>query len=308
MRGIGELRAEPPDYDLLERQAASLLEDVDSFLANAANFAAFVYHSLPEVNWAGFYFPDEHGLVLGPFGGKPACTRLPKGQGVCNRSFESGKSVIVDDVNAFAGHIACDAASRSELVIPVIKGDAVYGVFDIDSPAYARFSQVDAAGMQRLVAQFAAYTPLPERYRNVRGTARINERIDVQTCRDHHVVLKYLVDELTSAQTAASAVQLLRRVRTVLIAHLKLEDDWLYPRLAQSANSIVRSKAEHYQRDVGGLRAAFEKLWNQWSPAGAADADFAGWQKDWTRFRQALEMRILSEDNDLYVAAEADLT
>src|SRR6185437_15763653 len=112
MRGIGELQHEPSDYDLLERQAASLLEEVDNFLANAANFAAFVYHSLPDVNWAGFYFPDERGLVLGPFGGKPACTLLPNGQGVCNRSFESGKPVIVDDVNAFGGHIACDPSSR----------------------------------------------------------------------------------------------------------------------------------------------------------------------------------------------------
>lgn len=308
MRGTGELQHEPSDYDLLERQTASLLENVDNFLANAANFAAFVYHSLPDVNWAGFYFPDEHGLVLGPFGGKPACTRLPQGQGVCNRSFETGKPVVVDDVNAFDGHIACDPDSRSELVVPVIKNGAVYGVFDVDSPAHARFSQADAAGVQRLIAQFAAYTPLPERYRTVRSTARINERIDVQTCRDHHVVLKYLAEELTNAQTLGSALPLLRRLRTVLVAHLKLEDDWLYPRLAKSANSIVRSKAEHYQRDMGGLRTAFDELWKKWSSDSAADADFAAWRKDWLIFQQAFETRILSEDDDLYVAAETDFT
>lgn len=158
----------PTDYDLLERQVASLLEEVDNFLANAANFAAFVYYSLPDVNWAGFYFPDEAGLVLGPFGGKPACTRLPKGQGVCNRAFETAKAVTVDDVNAFAGHIACDPASRSELVVPIVLGDAVYGVFDIDSPARGRFNESDAGGVQRLVNQFVAHTPLPEAYRTPR--------------------------------------------------------------------------------------------------------------------------------------------
>ncbi|HKU66441.1 MAG TPA: GAF domain-containing protein [Candidatus Baltobacteraceae bacterium] len=307
MHGIGGLQHGPADYDLLERQAASLLEEVDNFLANSANFASFVYHSLADVNWAGFYFPDEQGLVLGPFGGKPACTRLPRGQGVCNRAFETGKAVVVDDVNAFDGHITCDPASRSELVVPLLKGEAVYGVFDIDSPKRERFSQADAAGIQRLVAQFAAYTPLPEGFRTVRGTPRINERIDVQTCRDHHVVLRYLAEELENADSAAGVVPLLRRLRTVLIAHLKLEDDCLYPRLAQSLNGIVRSKAERYRREVGGLRTQFDELWRAWSKEGAIDADFTAWRADWHRFHDAFETRILSEDDDLYVAAEADI-
>ncbi|HLI96919.1 MAG TPA: GAF domain-containing protein [Candidatus Baltobacteraceae bacterium] len=296
------------DYDLLERQTASLLEDVGDFLANASNFAAFIYHSLPDVNWAGFYFPDERGLVLGPFGGKPACTRLPKGEGVCNRAFESGKPVVVDDVNAFAGHIACDPASRSELVVPILKPPAIYGVFDIDSPINTRFTQRDAAGMQRLVAQFAAHTPLPERYRTVRATAVLNERIDVQTCRDHHTVLRYLADEVGKEQRPAAVVPLLRRYRAVLVAHLKLEDDWLYPRLAQSANIIVRSKAEEYRREMGGLRAQFYDLWNLWSAEGAIASRFEEWQHQWHLFHQALEARISKEDDDLYAAAEADLT
>ncbi len=152
------------DYDLLERQAASLLEDESDFLANAANFAAFMYSELPIVNWAGFYFPGEGGLVLGPFGGKPACTRLPAGRGVCGRAFESARTVIVDDVNAFADHIVCDSASQSEIVVPLIKDDAIYGVFDIDSPILARFTPEDRAGIERLVAQFLKHTPLPERY------------------------------------------------------------------------------------------------------------------------------------------------
>jgi GAF domain-containing protein len=307
MHGTKVAQEAPPDYDLLELQAASLLEDVDNFLANAANFAAFVYHALPGVNWAGFYFPDERGLVLGPFGGKPACTRLPKGEGVCNSAFESGKAVIVDDVNAFDGHIACDPASRSELVVPIFKGDAVYGVFDIDSPAVARFSQSDAAGVQRLVAQFVAHTPLPERYRTVRVSSRINDRIDVQTCRDHHVVLRYLGEELTNETRASKVVPLLRRLRSVLIAHLKLEDEWLYPRLTRSSDDLVRSKAERYYRELGGLRSQFDDLWKRWSADGAVAADFETWQRDWGVFHQAFEARIASEDDDLYVTAESNL-
>lgn len=172
MHGIDTKGEEAADYEMLERQVASLLEGVGDFLANASNFAALVYHSLPQVNWAGFYFPDERGLVLGPFGGKPACTRLPAGQGVCNRAFETGEPIIVDDVHAFAGHIACDPASRSELVVPILHGPAIYGVFDIDSPVQSRFGERDAAGVQRLVRQFAAHTPLPERYRTLLASSR----------------------------------------------------------------------------------------------------------------------------------------
>lgn len=165
MHDIGTASGATADYDLLERQAASLLEGVDDFLANAANFAAFVFQVLPDVNWAGFYFPDDQGLILGPFGGKPACTRLPKGQGVCNRSFQNAEPVIVQDVHAFPGHITCDPASRSELVVPIVSAGSVYGVFDIDSPLPSRFTEADADGVQRLVAQFVAHTPLPERYK-----------------------------------------------------------------------------------------------------------------------------------------------
>lgn len=309
VHGVGEPgRADAADYDLLERQASSLLEDVGDFLANASNFAAFVYHSLPDVNWAGFYFPDERGMVLGPFGGKPACTRLPKGQGVCNRAFDSGKPVIVDDVGAFAGHIACDPASRAELVVPILSAEAVYGVFDIDSPLIGRFTQRDARGIERLVAQFVAHTPLPERYRTARTISRINDRIDVQTCRDHHVVLRYLADELSREKRAGNIAPLLRRLRTVLLAHLKLEDDWLYPRLAQSANGIVRGKAERYRREMGGLRKQFDDLWNAWSGEGAAAAGFDAWQHQWRLFHEAIESRMATEDEDLYVAAETDIT
>lgn len=142
------------DYDLLERQARSLLEGESDFIANAANFAAMLYHEITDVNWAGFYFPAEDGLVLGPFGGRPACTRLPRGKGVCNRAFEAGSTVIVDDVLADADHIACDSASRSEIVVPLLRGGRAWGVVDIDSPLAARFTEEDRSGIERVVRVF----------------------------------------------------------------------------------------------------------------------------------------------------------
>ncbi len=136
------------DYDLLERQVTALLEGERDFIANAANFAALLYNALPLVNWAGFYFPDPGGLVLGPFGGKPACTRLPKGRGVCGKAFERAETVVVHDVSAEPGHIACDSESRSELVVPLLHGDAIFGVFDLDSPVLSRFTQRDKTGVE----------------------------------------------------------------------------------------------------------------------------------------------------------------
>jgi L-methionine (R)-S-oxide reductase len=143
------------DYDLLVAQAASLLEGESNLIANAANFAAFIYHEIPELNWAGFYFVAPGGeLVLGPFNGRPACTRLPKGRGVCGAAVSSGKTVVVDDVHAFADHIVCDSASASEIVVPLHAGGAIVGVFDIDSPRVARFNNADRAGIERLVQVF----------------------------------------------------------------------------------------------------------------------------------------------------------
>jgi L-methionine (R)-S-oxide reductase len=144
-----------PDYSLLERQAEALLAGERDFIANAANFAAFVYNELPNLNWAGFYFPADTGdLVLGPFNGRPACTRLPSGRGVCGAAFVHRATQVVDDVNAFADHIVCDSASQSEIVVPLIEGDACIGVFDIDSPKPARFTPADRQGIERLVAVF----------------------------------------------------------------------------------------------------------------------------------------------------------
>jgi len=154
------------DYDMLVRQVEALVAGEPDFLANAANFASFVYHELPDLNWAGFYFASPSGeLVLGPFNGRPACTRLPSGRGVCGAAFNQRAALVVDDVNAFADHIVCDSASASEIVVPLHAGDITYGVFDIDSPSLARFSAADKSGIERLVEAFSRAVQPPEALR-----------------------------------------------------------------------------------------------------------------------------------------------
>jgi L-methionine (R)-S-oxide reductase len=143
-------------YDLLEQQVRALLDGEDDFVANAGNFAAFLYHALPEINWAGFYLRKPSGeLVLGPFCGRPACTRLPPGGGVCGAAVKQRSTIVLDDVAAFADHIVCDTASRSEIVVPLFIHGELLGVFDCDSPALARFNPADRAGIERLVRAFA---------------------------------------------------------------------------------------------------------------------------------------------------------
>ncbi len=143
------------DYDTLVAALEGLLSGEPDFLANAANFAAFLYQELPEVNWAGFYFANAAGdLVLGPFNGRPACTRLPHGRGVCGAAAAERRTVVVDDVHAFADHIVCDSASASEIVVPLIADGRAYGVVDIDSPRAARFTAADRDGIERLVGAF----------------------------------------------------------------------------------------------------------------------------------------------------------
>jgi L-methionine (R)-S-oxide reductase len=141
-------------YRDLTAQLAALLADEADLIANAANAAALIYHGLPDVNWAGFYFRKGAELVLGPFQGKPACVRIPIGKGVCGISAARAAAVLVPDVRDFPGHIACDPESRSELVVPLIEGGVVLGVLDLDSPLPARFDQADREGCERLVALF----------------------------------------------------------------------------------------------------------------------------------------------------------
>jgi L-methionine (R)-S-oxide reductase len=150
-------------YDLLERQVRTLCSGESNFIANAANFASLVYHELPALNWAGFYFVNAGSgeLILGPFNGMPACTRLPAGRGVCGAAVTRRETVVVDDVSAFADHIVCDTASRSEIVVPLFAGEEIAGVFDIDSPDVARFTEDDRVGVTALVRAFSESTPFP---------------------------------------------------------------------------------------------------------------------------------------------------
>jgi L-methionine (R)-S-oxide reductase len=160
---FGEVAGMSVSYDLLERQVRELCSGESDFIANAANFASLIYHELPSLNWAGFYFVNAAGgeLVLGPFNGRPACTRLPAGRGVCGAAVTRRETVVVDDVHAFADHIVCDAASRSEIVVPLFTGDDVAGVFDIDSPEVARFTDEDRIGITALVRAFSESAPFP---------------------------------------------------------------------------------------------------------------------------------------------------
>lgn len=143
-------------YVDLEKQLRALLHGERDFIANCANTAALLWHSLPDLNWAGVYRLVGNELVLGPFQGKPACVRIPLGKGVCGTAAATQKTVLVADVHQFPGHIACDAASRSEIVIPLVKNGEMLGVLDLDSPKLSRFDAEDQAGLERLAAVLTA--------------------------------------------------------------------------------------------------------------------------------------------------------
>ena len=140
------------DYTLLDSQAQALLRDEPDALANAANFVALLYNALDDVNWLGIYVLRGDELVLGPFQGQPACVHIPVGNGVCGTAAATLETQRVADVHAFPGHIACDAASRSEIVVPLLVDGSLVGVLDIDSPSLDRFSADDQAGIERLCA------------------------------------------------------------------------------------------------------------------------------------------------------------
>jgi len=140
----------PLTLDHLRGEVASLLDGERDFIANMANVAAVLYHSLRDVNWAGFYILRETDLVLGPFQGKPACVRIGPGRGVCGASFQQRKTLVVPNVHEFPGHIACDTASNSEVVVPLLKEGRAIGVLDLDSPILNRFSAEDAAGLETI--------------------------------------------------------------------------------------------------------------------------------------------------------------
>jgi GAF domain-containing protein len=139
-------------YKLINTQVQALISDESDMIANMANIAAVLFNNLEQINWAGFYLFKQEQLVLGPFQGQPACVRIPMGRGVCGTSAATRQTVIVEDVHEFAGHIACDVASNSEIVIPIVFNQQLIGILDIDSPVTARFNDDDRQGLESLVS------------------------------------------------------------------------------------------------------------------------------------------------------------
>jgi L-methionine (R)-S-oxide reductase len=149
----------PEIYTQISQQLALLLRGETDLTANTANAAALLYQVLPDINWVGFYFSKDEELVLGPFQGKPACSRIRKGKGVCGTAAVKQQTVIVPDVNEFEGHIVCDAASRSEIVVPLMNWGRLVGVLDVDSPTAGRFDEDDAEGLEVLAAVLLSMLP-----------------------------------------------------------------------------------------------------------------------------------------------------
>ena len=145
------------NYKLLVSQAESVIENVPYTVTNLANISALIYEELSDLNWAGFYLMRDGKLILGPFQGKLACTQIPIGKGVCGTAVAENKTMLVENVHEFPGHIACDSASNSEIVIPVRYDGEVIGVLDIDSPLVGRFSEEDKAGLEKLVSVLEAH-------------------------------------------------------------------------------------------------------------------------------------------------------
>ena len=144
------------DYRALNAQLSALVKDVSHRIANLANAAALLYHTLDGLNWAGFYLLEGNTLVLGPFQGRPACIEISVGRGVCGTAVAEGKTQLVPDVHQFPGHIACDSASNSEIVVPIHVGSEIVGVLDLDSPHIGRFTEEDRAGLEEFARILAA--------------------------------------------------------------------------------------------------------------------------------------------------------
>ena len=150
------------DYELLSKQLVALMSAESNALANSANFTGLLYNAISDINWLGIYVLRGDELVLGPFQGKPACVRLPLGRGVCGNAAKNQKTLRIEDVHEFDGHIACDSASRSEIVVPLISSGTLLGVLDVDSPDIGRFSEVDQSGIEKLCTTFVEQLGLRE--------------------------------------------------------------------------------------------------------------------------------------------------
>jgi L-methionine (R)-S-oxide reductase len=145
------------NYELVKKQLKALVEDEKNQIANLSNASALLNQFLDRINWVGFYLMDEKELILGPFQGLPACVRIPVGRGVCGTAVQKQETILVEDVHQFPGHIACDAASQSEIVVPLVKNGEVIGVLDIDSPEKARFDEVDKQKLEEFVEVLMTY-------------------------------------------------------------------------------------------------------------------------------------------------------
>ncbi len=302
MNGHGTLAADSAsvDYTLLERQVRALLDGEPNFIARAANFAAFVYETLPDLNWAGFYFPDERGLVLGPFVGRPACSPLPPGRGVCGSAFVSRSTQIVEDVHAVADHIECDAASRSEIVVPLMDKGVCFGVFDIDSPSPARFTRDDAAGVERLVGVFVEIVSGNAGARHESGDlARV-----LALGRAHAALIGDLASDIDSLLDATAIAVTLSHLDTLLRAHLTFEHEWLFPRLARGENALLRKRVERLNGDVADLAEQWDTFRETWRDASTIAADTAGFRREWNAIARAIDGCLAAERDDLFVAAE----
>lgn len=150
------------DQNLLIETAKHLIEGEPDYIANAANISALLYQAFEQLNWLGFYFLRGNDLVLGPFQGKPACVRIPLGKGVCGTAAQLQKTLIVPNVHQFAGHIACDSASNSEIVVPLIKSGQLIGVLDVDSPIFNRFSDNDQAFFEKIATIYLTHSKFKE--------------------------------------------------------------------------------------------------------------------------------------------------
>ena len=139
------------NYEKQKKEVRALIDGVPYEIANLANISAALWQALENINWVGFYLMNGGKLVLGPFQGKPACIEIPLGRGVCGTAAQKRETVLVEDVHQFPGHIACDSASNSEIVVPIFKNGEVYGVLDIDSPYFARFTRKDQRGLEEIV-------------------------------------------------------------------------------------------------------------------------------------------------------------
>jgi L-methionine (R)-S-oxide reductase len=149
------------NYQELLQELTAVFEGERNWIANTANCAALLYHALPEINWAGFYFLHDEDLVLGPFQGKPACVRIAVGKGVCGTAAKRRETIVVPNVHEFPGHIACDVASQAEIVIPLLSGSQLLGVMDLDSPVLQRFTSADQVGLEAIAAALIAASDIP---------------------------------------------------------------------------------------------------------------------------------------------------